>query len=231
MRKWLMIAPVALLVLLTGLYLLSKAHCFQLTGDLVCRVETQDKLVALTFDDGPTPWGVDETLAALSDGAATGTFFLIGSEVEERPELVGRLLAAGHEIGNHSYSHVHNIGRLSGFYRDEVGKTDRLLREAGAEPRYFRPPYGQKMYGLPKAVAAAGLTTVMWDVEEDPSINNPRAYADHILDAVRPGSIVLIHPMYRANRTAREALPLIVEELAGKGYRMVSVSELLAQAD
>ena len=231
MRKRLLIAPVALLALLTGLHLLSKAHCFQLTGELVCRVETQEKLVALTFDDGPTPWGVDETLAALSAGGATGTFFLIGSEVEERPELVGKLLAAGHEIGNHSYSHVHNIGRLPGFYRKEVGVTNRLLREAGAEPRYFRPPFGQKLYGLPEAVAGAGLVTVMWDVEEDPSITDPRAFADHILGAVRPGSIVLIHPMYRANHTAREALPLIVEGLAAKGYRMVGVSELLAQAD
>ena len=231
MRKWFVIVPVALLLALAGLYQLSKARCFQLTGDLICRVETEEKLVALTFDDGPTPWGVEETLAALASKNATGTFFLIGSELEQRPELARQLLDAGHEIGNHSYSHVHNVGRLPGFYREEVGKTDRLLREAGAEPRYFRPPYGQKLHGLPKAVAEAGLTTIMWDVEEEPSLTDPDAYAAHVLDAVRPGSIVLIHPMYRVNETAREALPLIVEGLDARGYRMVGVSELLAQAE
>ena len=71
----------------------------------------------------------------------------------------------------------------------------------------------------------------MWDVEEDSSLTDPHAYADHIVDSVRPGSIVLIHPMYRGNQTARDAMPLVVvSKLKSQGYRMVGVSELLGQA-
>ena len=140
MRKWLSGGFLLLLAALGSLHQLAKARCFQLTGDLVCRVETEEKLVALTFDDGPTPWGVDATLTALAAEGATATVFLIGSEVEERPDLVAKLIDAGQEVGNHSYSHVHNVGRVPAFYREEVERTDRLLRESGASPAFFRPP-------------------------------------------------------------------------------------------
>lgn len=223
-------ALLATVALLFAARLVSKEPCFQLVGDITCRVETRQKAVALTFDDGPTELGVDAVLPVLAEYDAQATFFLVGSAAERKPELVERLLQAGHEVGNHSYSHVHNVGRSAEFYRYEIETTNTLLRETGAEPKLFRPPYGTKLLGLPRAVEAAGLHTVTWDVEEDYAEKDPALYAAHILDEVRPGSIILIHPMFAANETARAALPRILSGLREKGYAVVTVSELIAIA-
>lgn len=205
---------------------ISKAPCFSLTGDAICRVETDQKLVALTFDDGPTKEGLDAVLPVLERYDAKGTFFLIGSQA--RPELVGRIVRSGNEIGNHSYHHNRMIFRSSDFYDEEIQRTDAILRQGGApKPTLFRPPYGQKLIGLPRAAERNGYRTIMWD-SGDPPDRDPAAYARKILQEVRPGSIVLIHPMYPREATERAALPLILEGLTRRGYRMVTVSELLA---
>ena len=226
------IAAVCVGVVAVGLFQLSRAKCFQLVGEVTCRVETEQKLVALTFDDGPTDRGVDAVMRALAWHDAKATFFLIGRAVERNPDAVRRLIAAGHEIGNHSYSHVHNVGRSQAFYRDEIERTNAALRALGAAPRYFRPPYGMRLIGLPRAVSQAGLHTVMWGLAEpDGSQDSAKDYAANILRGIRPGSIVLIHAMNKHNENAREALPLILEGLSQRGYRAVTVSQLLEARD
>jgi peptidoglycan-N-acetylglucosamine deacetylase len=223
------LALAALYPLAIGANRLSKARCFQLVGEVTCRVETNEKIVALTFDDGPTKEGVDAVLPILDRYDAKATFFLIGMHLERSPGQAERLLAAGHELGNHSFSHVRNIGRPQAFYADEIARTSKLLRAAGHDPEYFRPPFGRRLVGLPLEVERAGLRTVMWDVEDQPAhFTDPRQFADDILARVKPGSIILIHPMYRANATARAALPLVLEGLRQRGYRAVTVSQLLA---
>jgi peptidoglycan/xylan/chitin deacetylase (PgdA/CDA1 family) len=91
----------------------------------------------------------------------------------------------------------------------------------------FRPPYGKKLWGLPAAVERQGYRMIMVDVEE-PRTTEPRAYAQSILNEARPGSILLMHLMYRSNETARQALPFVIEGLKERGFRLVTVSELLA---
>ena len=211
-----------------GLYELSRARCFVLGGEVTCRVETTAPLVALTFDDGPTQAGLDAVLPVLQSRGATATFFLIGGEVEGRPDLAARLKAAGHEIANHSYSHRRMVGRPAGWYDQEIARTEALLADAGGSARLFRPPYGKKLFGLPRTTSRAGLRMVTWDVEE-PQTSDPAAYARDIVEQARPGSIILMHPMYGANATAREALPLVLDGLSEKGLRAVSVGELLAR--
>ncbi|MBY8337514.1 polysaccharide deacetylase family protein [Alteriqipengyuania sp. NZ-12B] len=219
---------VAVLALLVGLNSLSKAPCLQLIGDLTCRVETDDKIVALTFDDGPTPQGVAAILPILDRYDARATFFLIGEDLKRHPQAARQILAAGHELGNHTYSHQRNVGRSRAFYRGELDSTGQLLRAVGSDSDLFRPPYGRKLAGLPLEVERAGLKTITWDVadraEEFPE---PADYARDIVERVRPGSIILIHPMYRGNATAREALPMILAQLRDRGYDIVTVSELL----
>ncbi|MDG6078026.1 polysaccharide deacetylase [Erythrobacter litoralis] len=211
-----------------GLFQLSRAKCFQLVGEVTCRVQTDERLVALTFDDGPTDRGVDAVMQALARHDAKATFFLIGNAIERNPEAVRQLVSAGHEIGNHSYSHVPNVGRPQAFYREEVERTNAALRSLGVTPRYFRPPYGIRLIGLSRAVSEAGLHTVMYDVAEpDGSKDSAEDYAANILREIRPGSIVLIHAMNSHNRNARDALPLILEGLAKRGYRAVTVTRLL----
>lgn len=209
-------------------WLVSGARCFALVGEVTCRVPTRAPLVALTFDDGPTAAGLNHVLPLLERHGARATFFLIGREMAARPGLARRIGAAGHEIANHSYSHLRMVGRSAGFYDQEIARTAELLRSEGASgPLLFRPPYGKKLIGLPRAALRSGHRLVMWDVE-DPPTTDPAAYAEAVLRQVRPGSIVLMHVMYGSNETAREALPLILEGLKARRLRAVTVTELLA---
>jgi peptidoglycan/xylan/chitin deacetylase (PgdA/CDA1 family) len=207
---------------------ISKARCFTLTGAVTCRVKTQTRAVALTFDDGPTEHGVTQVATVLKSHGARATFFLIGREAKEKPELVRRLIADGHEIGNHSYSHRQMLLQSKSYYGEEIRRTDEALRQAGvARPRWFRPPFGKKLVGLPRAVAEEGYSMVTWDVEEPSAAAQPQAYADEVLKRVRPGSIIIMHVMYKANAPARAALPLILAGLKSRGYQVVTVGELM----
>lgn len=211
---------------------LSKARCIQLIGEVTCRVETDSKLVALTFDDGPTPEGVDAVLAELGPRGITATFFLIGNRMEKFPGQAERLIAAGHELGNHTYTHQRNIGRSQDFYAAEIAKTDALLKLAGSDTNLFRPPFGKRLVGLPLEVERAGYRTIMWDVEDQPEkFTEARAFAHDILARIRPGSIILIHPMYRHNQVAREALPIVLDGLKSQGFEVVTVSEMLKRTE
>lgn len=228
------IAIALIAIILVGAFAtwrISKAHCFQLVGDLTCRIDTDEKIVALSFDDGPTPEGVDAVLAQLEARNIKATFFLIGNRMEKYPGQARRLLAAGHELANHSYTHTRMIGQSAATYDAEIAQTDRLLKVEGApKPALFRPPFGKRLIGLPLAVGRAGYRTIMWDVEDDADhYPDPKDYARHLLRQVRPGSIILIHPMYRTNQTARDALPLVLDGLIAKGYRVVPVGELLRE--
>jgi peptidoglycan/xylan/chitin deacetylase (PgdA/CDA1 family) len=228
-KRWLRIAAAVTLIALiaaAALNKISNAQCFTLTGHAICRVDTQQKLVALTFDDGPTQLGVDAVLPQLARYHAKATFFLVGASPEIA--LTRRIAAAGHEIGNHSLTHKRMVGRSMAFYNDEIGKTDAILRAAGApKPTLFRPPFGKKLFGLPLAVERNGYRMIMWD-SGDPPDRDPKAYAAKVLAEVRPGSIILMHPMFRSRETERAALPLILDGLTRRGFRMVTVSELLA---
>ena len=225
-------SPIIVAVLLiavagaVGLLKVSKAECFSLTGHAICRVETDKPLVALTFDDGPTQQGLDAVLPLLRRYHAKGTFFLIGKTVE--PQLVQRIVAEGHEIGNHSFNHKRMIFHTSAFYDDEIRRTDDALMAADApRPTLFRPPFGKKLIGLPHAVERSGKQMIMWD-SGDPPDRDPKIYARKVLEKVRPGSIILIHPMHSTNATERAALPLILEGLAKRGLRSLTVSDLIA---
>ncbi|MFL6734423.1 MAG: polysaccharide deacetylase family protein [Sphingomicrobium sp.] len=220
---------VTLLILLAGAAAVNKisnATCFTLTGQAICRVETNQPLVALTFDDGPTKLGLDAVLPVLRRYNARATFFLVGASPEIA--LVREVVASGNEVGNHSFTHKRMVGRSTAFYNEEIRRTDATLQAAGApKPRLFRPPYGKKLFGLPLAIKRNGYTMIMWD-SGDPPDRDPVAYAAKVLAEVRPGSIILIHPMFDSRATEREALPLILEGLKQRGLRSVTVSELIA---
>ena len=223
-----LVVAAAMIALAALIFQISKARCFALAGEAICRVETTEKLVALSFDDGPTPQGVEWTTGILSPRGAHATFFLIGGELRGREALVQRILAGGHEVGNHSFSHVRMVGRSAAFYDREIARTDDLLRQSGvATPNLFRPPYGKKLIGLPEALGRHGYRMIMWDVEDPSGAATPRDYARRVIEEARPGSIILMHVMYKSNGVAREALPLVVDGLQARGFRVVTVGELL----
>ena len=209
----------------------TNSRSFQLYGGLVHRVETTDSVVALTFDDGPTPRGTDAILAILDSLRVPGTFFLIGSETRENPDLARRIVEAGHDVGNHSFSHERMYFGSEAHLRREIETTDSLLREAGFRGElYFRPPYGKKLLDLPRYLHRTGRTTVTWDVQPEPArvgTETPEEIVRRTLDHTRPGSIILLHVMYPSGEPSRRAVPGIVSGLRTRGYRFVTLSELM----
>jgi peptidoglycan-N-acetylglucosamine deacetylase len=226
---------VALLVVplaMVGTWKGSKARTWQSFGRLVARVSTDERVVALTFDDGPTPVYVDEVLATLRQEQVPVTFFVIGNELERNPELGRRIVAAGHELGTHTYSHRTMMGVSPAQVRDEIERTDGLIRAAGyAGPILFRPPYCKKLLILPYYLASSGRTTITMDVEPESYLDVARSaegITQHVLGKARPGSIILLHPWYASREETRKALPGVIQGLKAQGYRFVTVSELLA---
>ncbi len=143
-----------LLLLLLGvsvlLFQISKSRTFQFFGEIYSRVETQQKVVALTFDDGPTRTHTDEILGILREENVKATFYLMGSAIEENQGETEKIIAQGHEIGNHSYNHERMILVTPGFVKNEIETTDGLIRKAGYQGEItFRPPFGKKLFALP----------------------------------------------------------------------------------
>lgn len=236
MKRKLLIA-VAVLGLAFGIVAavsrISSARTFQFFGEIVPRITTEEKVIALTFDDGPTPEFTDEILRILNDEGVKATFFLIGGEIERNPNEAKKIIEAGHEVGNHSFSHMRMVFVTPNFVRSEVDRTDELIKQAGYDkPTHFRPPYGKKLLVLPYYLSQANKTTITWDIEPESSPEVARssdAIRSHVVDAAKPGSIVLLHVMYDRRRTSMNAVKPIVADLKGKGYRFVTVSELLGR--
>ncbi|MCX6373918.1 MAG: polysaccharide deacetylase family protein [Actinobacteria bacterium] len=223
----------AVAVALTGFgaYRLMNARSVQLLGHQVASIETDEKIVALTFDDGPTDRYVEAVLAALGAYRARGTFFVVGAAAQANQSALSALVAAGHEIGNHSFTHRRLVFVSVDTVAREVESTDRVIRSAGYRgPILFRPPFGKRLLSAPFYLRQNARTTVMWNLEPDSLsaiADDPQAMAKYVADNVRPGSIVLLHVWSGARAASRVALPLILEALTGKGYRVVGVSELL----
>ena len=232
------VAAIAILVgtvaLGVGLRQLARARTVQLFGRLVPRIDTRAPVVALTFDDGPTAGRIDEIIDALAARRIHATFFVNGVELAAMPEAGRRLVAAGHELGNHTYSHARMVFRSPGFIRDEIERTDSLIRASGQPGEiYFRPPFCYKLVGLPWFLARNGRTSVTWDVEPDsyPDVAaSAPGIVGHVLERVRPGSIILLHIWHDSRHTSRAAVPMIVEALTLKGFRFVTISELLGRS-
>lgn len=226
----LVISVLLVIVLAKGALELMNARTFQLYGNIVPRVETEQKVVALTFDDGPTlhTAAVLEVLAELDIQA---TFFLTGQELRENPDEGNMIALAGHEIGNHSYSHSRLVFKAPSVIRQEIDRTNELIRGTGYDGDiHFRPPNGKKLLLLPRYLASQGMQTIMWDIEPDsyPDIaDDARAMADYVMGNIQPGSIILLHAMYDSRTESVAAIAEIANLLRSEGYKFVTVSELL----
>jgi peptidoglycan/xylan/chitin deacetylase (PgdA/CDA1 family) len=226
------IALVALVLVGYGAFRLSKAQDVQLLGDFATHVDTSQKVVALTFDDGPSTEYAHRVVDVLEKHGAKGTFYVIGGEAAQEPAALERLVAAGEEIGNHTWDHRRLLAMSQSAIGDEIEKTDAVIRSAGySGPISVRPPHGKRLLAAPWYLWRHGRTTVMWSLEPD-SIggiaDDPDAMVDYVRHNVQPGDIILMHVMYESRDASRRALPRILEALAADGYRFVTVSQLLA---
>jgi len=221
-------------VMILGAWNISKSRTFQVFGEIVAKAETNEKVVALTFDDGP--WGEEyiiQVLNILKEHDVKGTFFLNGSGIQQNKQSAIDLVNAGHQIGNHSYSHRSML--LMGFdeVREEIDSTTALIRQVGFEGEiYFRPPYGKKLFVLPYYLKSEGMKTITWNVEPEtyPKIAGSSAsIAEYVVKSSTPGSIILLHVLGSKNNESRDAIVPIIEGLRAKGYKFVTVPQLLAE--
>jgi peptidoglycan-N-acetylglucosamine deacetylase len=214
-----------------GTYAITKSRSFQVAGTLVRHIDTDRKVIALTFDDGPTPGYTEEVLRVLKAHEAAATFYLTGQACSDNPTQVREIVNAGHELGNHTYSHRRMLFVPGATIADEIERTDRLLRASGYYgPITIRPPGCKRLLTAPIYLARTGRTTVTWDLEPDSMADiaeDPDAMVENVVDGARPGSIVLMHVLVASRGESRAALPRILEQLAARGYRFVTVSELM----
>ncbi len=222
---------VVILLVLLSLHLYSASRTTQLFGEITARVETDKPVVALTFDDGPSPRFTKDVLTILKDRNVKATFFLIGKETAENLPQARLIVDAGHEIGNHSYTHSNMAWMGLASVKDEIERTDAAIRTAGYQGEIlFRPPYGKKLLTLPWYLSQHDRKTIMWDVEPDSETATPEnadAMTQYVMDHAKNGSIIILHVMYRSRDVSRQALPQIIDGLRQKGFGFVTVSELL----
>jgi peptidoglycan/xylan/chitin deacetylase (PgdA/CDA1 family) len=192
--------------------------------------------VALTFDDGPGP-DTERILDVLAQHQVRATFFMIGSHVERFPQTAKRIVAGGHEIGNHSYSHPIYLYRSAGETRRQLERTQAVIAATtGISPRLARPPCGVRTPAYFRAARRLGLRTVQWDVAGfDWKRRTGRQIARDVLRKARTGSIVLLHDGDSERKHDRQetvaALPLIIEGLHARGLRIVPLTQLLGEKE
>jgi peptidoglycan/xylan/chitin deacetylase (PgdA/CDA1 family) len=206
------------------------SRSFQFFGGIVSRVNTKEKVVALTFDDGPSK-KVDKILSILNEENVKATFFLIGSEIDKYPDEAKKLVVSGQEIGNHTYSHNRMVFKSPSYIKKEIEDTDRLIREIGYKGTIqFRPPNGKKLILLPYYLEQNNRKTILWDLEPNsyPEINSDsNKIVKYVIDNAKPGSIILLHSMYDEKDITINSIKGIIEGLKKKGYTFKTVNQLL----
>lgn len=188
-------------------------------------MEAAEKVVYLTFDDGPVPGPTDFVLDQLSRFSISATFFCIGDNIRKYPDIFRRILAHGHSVGNHTVNHLNGWKTDTAQYLKNVTSFDAIAQEAGlpGAATLFRPPYGCIS---PRQVRMLhDHRIVMWDVlTRDYNQSLPReACLRGTIESSRPGSIIVFHDSYKAQRNMEYALPRMIEALGSKGYTFKSL--------
>lgn len=188
--------------------------------------------VALTFDDAPDAEFTPKVLDVLKKEKVKATFFVVGNRVKAHPEIAKRIVQEGHIIGNHTYSHA-NLPKLTDReFRDQIVKTDKLIKPlSGYTPKIVRPPYGNVSEDQIRWLASKGKKIVNWNVDSlDWKGLNAEQVQTNVLAQVRPGSIILQHAAGGEGEDLTgtvNALPTIIHKLRNDGVKLVTVTDLL----
>lgn len=200
-------------------------------GSIVSSVRTRERVLALTFDDGPSA-DLPLVLDVLSRTHSAATFFVVGKRCVGKEAMLVDIVAAGSEVGNHTEYHLEvDEGCPDRELRLTIATAqERIGGAVGREARFFRPPAGRFDARLPNVTRRMGLVTVLWDVHSWDT--NAKTTADGLVASVasrvRPGSIVLLHETAPATV---EALPALIARLKADGYRLVTLSELMSSGE
>ncbi|TCP59621.1 chitin deacetylase [Tumebacillus sp. BK434] len=198
--------------------------------DPVTHFETEEKVIALTFDDGPTREWTAPLLDLLKEHEVKATFFMIGDNIKENEDIARRAVAEGHQAANHTEHHNRMIYKSPQFIKSDLRNMDGLLKNIEEQDRsFFRPPYGDKMVVLPWMLKQRDMKLVTWDIdpqEQYAESYDPKLIVEQILADVHPGGIIILHDGRRRDPTAfLQVVDDVVTKLKADGYRLVTVKE------
>ena len=192
----------------------------------ICSVKTNDRWIALSFDDGPAG-STSQVLDILKENEVEAAFFCIGKKISGNEELLKRMVQEGHIIGNHSFSH-HTFFDFfsSGKMMNDMKQMNQLVKDiTGLTPRFFRPPYGVTNPNLKKAVMLGGFISIGWSIRSyDTVIKNRVRLLSKILSALKPGAILLLHD---TSETTVAILPELLKAIRHKGFQIVRLDKLV----
>ncbi|HUF31640.1 MAG TPA: polysaccharide deacetylase family protein [Acidimicrobiales bacterium] len=216
------------------------------THRIIWSVETERPLAALTFDDGPDPDFTPRILDILEEHGARGTFMMMGYNVALHPDIARRVVDGGHEVGNHTWSHLNLLRETDQRQYEEIARAHEAIEDAtGEHCAWFRPPRGQLTGASVRYAAALGYDTLLWSVERGaPGVGTPDAVADYVEAHLGAGDIIDLHdgigrgtfdPDTDHATTSRErrevevdALPRMIRDATDRGLELVTMSDLLA---
>lgn len=193
----------------------------------ICAAVTRQKVIAISFDDGPAPDYTPQVLQVLQEHQVPAAFFCIGKRVLEHPGLFKQVHEQGHIIGNHSYSHAtwFDLYSSTKMYAD-LQQMDAAMQEVlGLKPLLFRPPYGVTNPNLAKAIRKGGYIPVGWNVRSlDTVIKDNDKLLQRVVKGVRPGAVILFHDTSKATL---DMLPAFIAHVRGAGYDIVRLDKML----
>jgi peptidoglycan/xylan/chitin deacetylase (PgdA/CDA1 family) len=191
-----------------------------------CGAQTTEKVIAITFDDGPLPHHTPAILDILREERVPAAFFCIGNRITGNEGLLQRIDQEGHVIGNHSFSHHFWFDMFGpGKMLAELQQMDAVVKEVrGKIPRLFRPPYGVTNPNLRKAVQRGGYVPVGWNIRSlDTVIKDKEQLLQRIIAGVKPGAVLLLHD---SMEVTVQILPLLIHHLRKEGYRIERIDQL-----
>lgn len=196
--------------------------------DTYTKIKTSKKVIAITFDDGPHPQNTPRLLDMLKDRGVKATFFVVGNMVRYNPQLLRRMVAEGHEIGNHTVTHG-TLSRMndSGLRKELTEAHQQILAATGVPPRCMRPPGGAiKADQKQLMLREFGYPTILWSCDpkdwQRPGVD---VVTQRLIDGAYPGGILLVHDLHKPTV---DAMPRTLDHLLGQGYTFVTISELIA---
>ena len=216
------------LIVIAFLFVISAGKRKDFTNVYSCK-ENQDMKIAITFDDGPHVTQTEEILNILEKYNVPATFFVIGEYAEKYPDIINKQLAAGHELGNHTFSHISiNCDNLKAM-EDEITKTEKILFENNEyRAKLFRPPEGICNSQIASIAASLDYSVILWNIDTRDWAHTSKEYiVNMVMRNIDPGDIVLFHDGVVGESHTAEALDEIIPLLKEKGYNFVTVSELL----
>jgi peptidoglycan/xylan/chitin deacetylase (PgdA/CDA1 family) len=198
--------------------------------------DVREKVVALTFDDGPSPVWTPKILDKLKESGVKATFFMLGEHIAKYPEIARRVVAEGHDIGNHTYSHTVLIFSDCKHLKEEIDEGQRIIQEVtGQTTRLFRPPKAWLWESEKALIKSLGYDIILWTLNSKDWVTFDDQYiVKYLIKNIRPGDIILFHDsggVFSTEGGDRHetvlAIPTVIRKLRERGYRFVTVSELI----